>query len=112
MTWEVWFFFGGFVVILYKLFWDIHQLKQMVDLLSMEAFLEERTPEGEVENPDYRDFIHDSGQFLKPRKEEWLENNLWFGQDLPRTRAAMQRHYTLIDCGVLPSSNEYWTHFE
>jgi len=44
-----------------------------------------------------------------PRAEDWAEKNEWFGKDEPMTLTAFSIHRNLIEKGVDPSSDSYYS---
>ena len=47
-----------------------------------------------------------------PKAEEWAENNEWFGKDEPMTLTSFSIHRKLVEKGIDPSSNEYYTEID
>ena len=47
-----------------------------------------------------------------PKAEEWAENNEWFGKDEPMTLTAFSIHRNLIEKGVDPSSDSYYSELD
>jgi len=47
-----------------------------------------------------------------PRAEDWAEKNEWFGKDEPMTLTAFSIHRNLIEKGVDPSSNSYYSELD
>jgi len=44
-----------------------------------------------------------------PRAEEWAEKNEWFGKDEPMTLTSFSIHRKLVEKGIDPSTDEYYT---
>ena len=47
-----------------------------------------------------------------PKAEDWAEKNEWFGKDEPMTLTAFSIHRNLIEKGVDPSSNSYYSELD
>jgi len=47
-----------------------------------------------------------------PAAEDWAEKNEWFGKDEPMTLTAFSIHRNLIEEGVDPSSNSYYSELD
>jgi len=47
-----------------------------------------------------------------PRAEDWAENNEWFGKDEPMTLTSFSIHRKLVEKGIDPSTNEYYTEID
>ena len=47
-----------------------------------------------------------------PRAEEWAEKNEWFGNDEPMTLTSFSIHRKLVEKGIDPSSDEYYTEID
>ena len=47
-----------------------------------------------------------------PRAEDWAEKNEWFGKDEPMTLTAFSIHRKLIEKGVDPSSDSYYSELD
>jgi len=46
------------------------------------------------------------------KAEEWAENNEWFGKDEPMTLTSFSIHRKLVEKGIDPTSNEYYTEID
>ena len=47
-----------------------------------------------------------------PKAEEWAENNEWFGKDEPMTLTSFSIHRKLVEKGLDPSSDEYYSEID
>ena len=47
-----------------------------------------------------------------PRAEDWAEKNDWFGKDEPMTLTSFSIHRKLVEKGIDPTSNEYYTEID
>jgi len=47
-----------------------------------------------------------------PRAEEWAEKNEWFGKDEPMTLTSFSIHRKLVEKGIDPSTDEYYTEID
>ena len=47
-----------------------------------------------------------------PKAEDWAEKNEWFGKDEPMTLTAFSAHRNLIEKGVDPSSDSYYSELD
>ena len=47
-----------------------------------------------------------------PRAEDWAEKNEWFGKDEPMTLTSFSIHRKLVEKGIDPSSDEYYTEID
>jgi hypothetical protein len=47
-----------------------------------------------------------------PRAEDWAEKNDWFGKDEPMTLTSFSIHRKLVEKGIDPSSDEYYTEID
>ena len=47
-----------------------------------------------------------------PKAEEWAEKNEWFGKDEPMTLTSFSIHRKLVEKGIDPSTDEYYTEID
>ena len=47
-----------------------------------------------------------------PRAEDWAEKNEWFGKDEPMTLTSFSIHRKLVEKGIDPSTDEYYTEID
>jgi len=47
-----------------------------------------------------------------PKAESWAEKNEWFGKDEPMTLTSFSIHRKLVEKGIDPTSNEYYTEID
>jgi len=47
-----------------------------------------------------------------PKAEDWAEKNEWFGKDEPMTLTSFSIHRKLVEKGIDPTSNEYYTEID
>jgi hypothetical protein len=47
-----------------------------------------------------------------PRAQDWARRNTWFGQDPVRTGQALGHHYELVQQGIDPTSDRYYTELD
>ena len=77
--------------------------------LSAQQQLREKNEPQEVPVEEYQPTLQPQAAGPDPKAEEWAKKNTWFGDDQAMTFAAFGIHKELVEGGVDPSSDSYYT---
>ena len=77
--------------------------------LAAQQKLREQSQEQEVPAEPYQPTLQPQAAGPDPKAEEWAKRNTWFGDDQAMTFAAFGIHKELVEGGVDPTSDTYYT---
>jgi len=77
-------------------------------LSAQQQVRDKQQPQQVVEQP-YQPTLQPQASGPDPKAEEWAERNKWFGDDQAMTFAAFGIHKELVEGGIDPTSNTYYT---
>ena len=77
--------------------------------LAAQQKLREQSQEQEVPAEPYQPTLQPQAAGPDPKAEEWAKKNTWFGDDQAMTFAAFGIHKELVEGGVDPTSDTYYS---